>query len=41
MTIPDPRAQRAYQLYVDDGLSLRAVARIVQAAIQYEKRLDA
>ena len=31
MTPPDPRARRAYQLYVIDGLSLRAVACIVHA----------
>ena len=31
MTSPDPRAQRAYQLYVDDGLSLRAIACDVHA----------
>lgn len=28
---PDPRAQRAYLLYVEEGLSLRAVACIVHA----------
>lgn len=27
MTPPDPRAQRAYQLYIDDGLALENVAR--------------
>ncbi len=31
MTIPDPRAQRAYLLYVEEGLSLRAVACDVHA----------
>ncbi len=31
MTIPDPRAQRAYKLYIDDGLSLAAVRDILHA----------
>ncbi len=29
MTPPDPRAQRAYKLYIDDGLSLDAVKSIL------------
>ena len=31
MTPPDPRAQRAYKLYIEEGLSLRAVRDIVRA----------
>ncbi len=31
MTSPDPRAQRAYKLYIEDGLSMAAVRDILHA----------
>ena len=31
MTSPDPRAQRAYKLYIEDGLSMAAVRHILHA----------